>query len=683
MAKLNMGVSPTSVILRVKLLNSSVTTGAGLTGLTSASAGLIIGTIKIGEATTTAYTQAGGTIETIAALGTYAAPTATKCRFKEVDATNHPGVYEIQLADARFASTDNLIISIHGASNLAQCDVEVQCTNLASNLIQISGDTAAADNLESTYDGTGYTNDSAPSTQEQVGRLTSGTAAINTVAESFTKSGAEPETNTYTSTFAEDGVFHIVEDAAGATDAYYQFDVGGNGVPVSVTWQGYAQSQGDSYTIWAYNYGTTSYEQIGTISAVNGTTVVENTYALTNAHVGTGANIGKVRLRFLSADGTAFATDRILCSYAIVTKSAGYSDGAIWVNTNASNTNTEDYVDGTSDNPVSTWAAAKILSTSLGIKKFSIVNGSTITLDANSDNFTFVGHEWTLALGNRSISNTYVEDATVSGTCSGTGIHFRDCTINTCLLTQADFVRCKFPGQTVTLLSADVYVMTDCGTGGGVAPPTFDFGAALGNSQIVLSNWSGGAEVANLNAAGSDRVSIIGGGKLTIASTCAGGTIGIHGNVTITDNVIGGFVGTINDDGRYDVYQINKECDTALTDYDGPTNTEMVDAFTEIKGATWAAGTDTLEHIRDKETDIETSIGALNNISVADIIAGIADGPYDLQEMMRVIFSASSLKSNGGGTATLHFRNADDNKNRITATVDVNGNRTAIVLDGT
>jgi hypothetical protein len=51
---------------------------------------------------------------------------------------------------------------------------------------------------------------------------------------------------------------------------------------------------------------------------------------------------------------------------------------------------------------------------------------------------------------------------------------------------------------------------------------------------------------------------------------------------------------------------INTECDTALTDYDPPTDTEMVAAFTEIKGATWAAGTDTIEHIRNKETDIET-----------------------------------------------------------------------------
>ena len=55
--------------------------------------------------------------------------------------------------------------------------------------------------------------------------------------------------------------------------------------------------------------------------------------------------------------------------------------------------------------------------------------------------------------------------------------------------------------------------------------------------------------------------------------------------------------------GKLDV---NAEADTALIDYDPPTNTEMAAAFTEIKGGTWAAGTDTLEHIRNKQTDIET-----------------------------------------------------------------------------
>lgn len=115
-----------SIKLRVKLRNSSVTTGAGLTGLTSASTGLIISTICDNEATAVGvYTVAGTTIETIATLGTYAAPTATKCRFREVDGTNHKGIYEIQIADARFATSGakSILISISGATNLVECDV--------------------------------------------------------------------------------------------------------------------------------------------------------------------------------------------------------------------------------------------------------------------------------------------------------------------------------------------------------------------------------------------------------------------------------------------------------------------------------------------------------------------------------------------------------------------------------
>jgi hypothetical protein len=117
----------TSVIIRVKLRNSSVATGAGLTGLTSASTGLRISTIADNEAAATAYTAAGATIESIATLGTYAAPTATKCRFKEVDATNHPGLYELQIADARFAvaGAKSLTITLSGATNLAECDVVI------------------------------------------------------------------------------------------------------------------------------------------------------------------------------------------------------------------------------------------------------------------------------------------------------------------------------------------------------------------------------------------------------------------------------------------------------------------------------------------------------------------------------------------------------------------------------
>lgn len=144
----------TSNVIRVKLRRSD--TGQGLTGLTYSSSGLIISTICDNEASATTYTAGGSTIETITTLGTYAAPTATKCRFKEVDATNFPGYYELQLADARFAVSNAKVlrISIVGASNLLEKDIRVQLTSFdldnatpAVNATKIGGTTQTAADL--------------------------------------------------------------------------------------------------------------------------------------------------------------------------------------------------------------------------------------------------------------------------------------------------------------------------------------------------------------------------------------------------------------------------------------------------------------------------------------------------------------------------------------------------------
>lgn len=127
MAKLTIDRGSTSNILRVFLLDSTSTTGAGKTGLTNASTGLIVATIANNEATATVYTSAASNVETITTLGAYAAPTASKCRFREVDATNFPGVYEIQIADARFAvsSAKTLLVSVQ-ATGAAPVIAEIQ-----------------------------------------------------------------------------------------------------------------------------------------------------------------------------------------------------------------------------------------------------------------------------------------------------------------------------------------------------------------------------------------------------------------------------------------------------------------------------------------------------------------------------------------------------------------------------
>lgn len=71
--------------------------------------------------------------------------------------------------------------------------------------------------------------------------------------------------------------------------------------------------------------------------------------------------------------------------------------------------------------------------------------------------------------------------------------------------------------------------------------------------------------------------------------------------------------------------------------------------------------------------------GITDGITVDDIIAGITDGTYDFQEMMRLIVSVVAGKTEGNGTI---FRNLDDDKNRLIATLDASGNRLAMTYDG-
>ncbi len=120
----------------VRLVLKDKTTGQGKTGLSGSTTGLIISTICDNEATAVAYTQAGGTIQTIATLGTYAAPSASNCRFKEVDSTNHKGLYEFQFADARYAvaNAKRLVISVNDAeSTILDGDYEVDLQGVAAN----------------------------------------------------------------------------------------------------------------------------------------------------------------------------------------------------------------------------------------------------------------------------------------------------------------------------------------------------------------------------------------------------------------------------------------------------------------------------------------------------------------------------------------------------------------------
>lgn len=56
---------------------------------------------------------------------------------------------------------------------------------------------------------------------------------------------------------------------------------------------------------------------------------------------------------------------------------------------------------------------------------------------------------------------------------------------------------------------------------------------------------------------------------------------------------------------------------------------------------------------------------------------------YSLREALRIMLTALAGKVSGAGTSTITFRNVTDDKNRIVADVDNDGNRTTVTLDVT
>lgn len=140
--------SSTSVKLRILL---------DVLGLTEASAGLIISTIADNESTATRYRSSSSEIENITTIGTFAAPTAGKCRFKAVDATNHPYLYEIQLANARFAvaGATSMLVTITGAG------IRAEGIHIPIDLPQAPHTTASIANATSSQIATDIVNEDA------------------------------------------------------------------------------------------------------------------------------------------------------------------------------------------------------------------------------------------------------------------------------------------------------------------------------------------------------------------------------------------------------------------------------------------------------------------------------------------------------------------------------------------
>lgn len=118
MAKFFIKKGTTSKLIHIFIQDSSSTTGAGLTGLTSGSTGLVCYRARQDDG------NAGGT-QLVLSAGTRG--TWSSGGFVEKDSTNMPGVYELGLDNAGLATgVNDVLYMLKGATNMAPLALEIQ-----------------------------------------------------------------------------------------------------------------------------------------------------------------------------------------------------------------------------------------------------------------------------------------------------------------------------------------------------------------------------------------------------------------------------------------------------------------------------------------------------------------------------------------------------------------------------
>lgn len=467
-----------------------------------------------------------------------------------------------------------------------------------ADVTAVSGDSAAANNLEAMYDGTGYTDPLGPAQQQQLDSLANVGAAIHRQAESYDLTTGTQASGTVTSTEALDGVYHQHTDDAGTLELYYQFDVGAQGVPTLVTFSGRINSANDSMAVWAYNWAGTSWDQVGTWPGQGSSIDGVQAFTLFTSQVGTGANLGKVRIRIFQAGLTTanLYVDQVFVSYAVVNTVGSYERGRVWLDTVNGVAGTVSDFNGTVGNPVSNIADANVIATAKGLSEFQIVGPSSFTFAAAQQGQGFYGNHWTLAMGGQDLANTVISGAAVSGIAVGaTAPTFERCHIGDITVPPSHFDSCSLEG-TITAGSAGDFLFEDCKSGiAGSTTPKFSFGQFLNASNARFGPYSGGMEFEYAGeGTGTYNISVETDGQVLFNANCSASTIAeLRGLHTLTNNASGL---TINDDARVDAAQILNAITSDQTKFQGA---------------------DVPAILEDTATTIPALIAALNNLSQA------------------------------------------------------------------
>jgi len=393
--------------------------------------------------------------------------------------------------------------------------------------------------------------------------------------------GSEDSGSHASAAFA-DGTYHEISSTGNDIDLVYEFTTANLVKARYVKFVGYVQGSGDAIDVQAYNGST--WDTIGTIQG-NGTNKDQHRIFPLNDDAN---DDGYTYIRLIddgSSTSPSLFIDELTLGVETDETFEGYRGGMIWVDSGGASSAIQGYT-GTYDNPC-TWAVAKTLAPLVGVNRFHVVSGDTVTLDAASDDFSFFGDNYNLALGGQSVAGLYVEGATVTGVGSGTGTTqiFHRCRLGSHTQVAGTYCTdCAITG-TVTVGEAGDYFWKDCyAAGSGTTDPVFDFGGSITNTNWKNRGWQGTIQVENMNDAGTDTIEIEGTGELIEGTCSAASAVSISGNMTVSGitNMV------VSDDARVDAAQIldavtddNTKVDASALNTASATNSPAIKAQTD------------------------------------------------------------------------------------------------------
>lgn len=123
--------------------------------------------------------------------------------------------------------------------------------------------------------------------------------------------------------------------------------------------------------------------------------------------------------------------------------------------------------------------------------------------------------------------------------------------------------------------------------------------------------------------------------------------------------------------------KIGTPAGAGLTALASATNLAILAGYVDTEVAAIKAKTDNLPASPAATGDIPSA----SSIASA-VLSAIMEGSTTVVQGLRIMLSVLAGKSTGGGTTGVAFRDLADSKNRVSATVDADGNRTATTLDG-